>query len=378
MNEHRLLGARIVHLRASNFFGGPERQILEHARLMREIGHDCPVLTFDESGYPSTLYERLMDRNIPAARFTPARKTDVFAIDELGKLLCRNADIVCVHGYKPAIMLAALRRRFTGKILGFARGRTAENIKMRLLQTAEEWAYRLFDGIVAVSDAELSRVRQRLPESIPGWSVHNAFDLASLPPTPSAETTIRLRNELNIDSEEKVIVCAGRLSSEKGQTVLLRALNSLSSEEKVSAVFCGDGPDRDKLIALSDELGVRNRVRFVGHILDLEPYYAMMDCLVLPSLTEGLPNVILEALARMKPVIASNVGGVPEIIEHGKSGLLFEASDSNALRDEIRKILMSPTESASLATGGFHRVREHFSFEGQLQKLLEVYAHTLN
>jgi glycosyltransferase involved in cell wall biosynthesis len=109
----------------------------------------------------------------------------------------------------------------------------------------------------------------------------------------------------------------------------------------------------------------------------MQPYFAAMDMLVLPSLSEGLPNVVLESMAAGKAVVAANVGGVAEIVEHRRNGLLFPAEDEAALSTAISEILLNPALADTFASAGKKRVANYFSFEAQAERLIDIYHDVL-
>ena len=369
--------SRLLHVRASNFFGGPERQIAEHVIAMRGSAFHCEVLTFDENGRANGFYEELRERDIPARRIAMRHLLDVSVLAALRTVVSDGFDIVCTHGYKPTLLMWALRRSFPGKIIAFARGRTRENAKVRMLQSSEEFAFRFLDGVVAVSESERRRVRSALPAKVPVWTVHNSINVAADRYSRGTADGTEVRRDLGIGADVPLLVCAGRLSPEKGQRVLLNALPNIVKRLPCTTVFCGDGPDRSHLESLSVELGVDDDVRFAGHCSDMQPYYSAMDALVLPSLSEGLPNVVLESMASGKPVIAANVGGVPEVVEDGWNGALFTAGDHDALATAVISTLSDQEIIDSFTMNGFSRIETDFSFSTQAARLSDIYNEVL-
>ncbi len=145
-------------------------------------------------------------------------------------------------------------------------------------------------------------------------------------------------------SSEAHILCVGRLAPEKGQSLLLEALAALRSEgSTVTLRLVGDGPDRNFLEGRTAELGISSSVEFAGWVEQdrLMALYAQTDVFVLPSLAEGIPMVLMEAMAMQIPCVAPCIAGIPELIEHGVSGMLFAVADVQDLCNQMRKLLQS-------------------------------------
>ncbi|MGC8834369.1 MAG: glycosyltransferase family 4 protein, partial [Armatimonadota bacterium] len=139
-------------------------------------------------------------------------------------------------------------------------------------------------------------------------------------------------------------------------------------------VLVGDGPERKNLANLCSALRLNDRVRLVGFAPDAGELIAAFDILTLPSLSEGLPNVVLEAYAKAVPIVASAVGGVPEVVHHGETGLLVKPKDPGALASAIAKLLASPSEAQRMGRAGFELVANRFSTAKNAEKLARVYT----
>jgi colanic acid/amylovoran biosynthesis glycosyltransferase len=164
-------------------------------------------------------------------------------------------------------------------------------------------------------------------------------------------------------SGRPTIICVGRLSPEKGQAGLLRAFARLRANYPDPTLrLVGDGPDRQALERLSEELGVNDAVTFAGRLPEPETLVeiARADLLVLPSFMEGLPIVLMEAMALGVPVIASRVAGIPELVSDGKTGLLFAPSDWDELAQCIARLLSDKDLGATLAQNGKFKITSEF------------------
>lgn len=173
------------------------------------------------------------------------------------------------------------------------------------------------------------------------------------------------------------IICVGRLSSEKGQAGLLQTFARVAADTaEARLVFVGDGPEGEDLRARAASLGIEHKVDFAGRLGEKETLkrIAASDILVLPSFMEGLPIVLMEAMALGTAVIASRVAGIPELVEDGKSGLLFKPSDWDELEVCIRRLLSDEKLRAALAEQGRKAVAEDFDIRksaATMRQLLE-------
>lgn len=159
------------------------------------------------------------------------------------------------------------------------------------------------------------------------------------------------------------LICVGRLSPEKGHLGLLEVMRRLRNKGiDFNLNLVGDGPSRDAIEGLADSLRLRDRIRFSGFLKEDETLFAIAesDILILPSFMEGLPVVLIEALALGKPVVASRVAGIPELIEHGQSGLLFTPSDLTALEEAITQILFDSDIWKKMGRAGQIRIEDEF------------------
>jgi glycosyltransferase involved in cell wall biosynthesis len=167
-----------------------------------------------------------------------------------------------------------------------------------------------------------------------------------------------------------VVVTLARLTAQKGIDVLLRAAPALP---EVSFVIAGDGPERHALEAQAKALGIADRVEFLGFQRDPAALLARSDLFVLPSLEEGLPLALLEAMEVGTPLVATAIGGTDEVVTHGEHGLLVPAGDAVALASAIGTLLRDPAFAARLAAAARTRVRASFSTEQMVLDVMSVY-----
>ena len=225
------------------------------------------------------------------------------------------------------------------------------------------WAMSQADALIGVSDFVARSLVKGGYAAEKTHGVLNAIDLQAwdwhTDPGP-------VRADFGIPDGAPVIVCVARLFAAKGQDQLIRAVGALHGEfpELRLLVVGQDYPPgshfSDELRALAQELGVAERVIFTGLRSDVPRLMAAADVLALPSFEEPFGLVFAEAMAMKKPVVAVDSGGTPEVVEHGKSGLLSPPDDLAALTENLRRVLSDPALRAEMGAQGRRRVEEHF------------------
>jgi glycosyltransferase involved in cell wall biosynthesis len=183
------------------------------------------------------------------------------------------------------------------------------------------------------------------------------------------------RQALGLERNELVVGAVGRLLPVKDQQSFLRALGLLArSGLRFTAIIAGDGPLKDELAAVAQAEGLGSRVRLIGERSDVESVLAALDIFVLSSISEGLSNTILEAMASGVPVVATAVGGADELVVHGRTGLLVPSRDEQALAGAIRTLADDPARRAAMGVEGRRRAEEHFSVARMVEAYEDLYV----
>jgi glycosyltransferase involved in cell wall biosynthesis len=387
----------MIHVRASNFFGGPEKQIVQHLLLLRESSTQAVLCSFDEAGKETELVTRARELGLASVSVPCTSAYDPRQIFRLRTLfLAKRPHIVCSHDYRSNLLCRLAARGLGVAQVAFWRGTTRENLKVRFYHWAERRLLRAAAHVVVVSkeqrDFLISTALAEERVSI----VPNAVDVKSTveqdsgdrgtggdtsaapvaEPGAGSEFEGRERRAL-LDrfSGKTILASAGRLSPEKGHEFLVRAVCKVAKDRPdVVLLIFGDGPLRSELTQLAERLGCGDFVHFTGFVPDFASLVDGIDVFVLPSLSEGLPNVLLEAMAAARPVVATAVGGVPELVTDGASGLLVSPGSSDEIAGAIKRLLSDTELAGKLASSGQETVRRSYSFDIQCRLLVEVYA----
>jgi glycosyltransferase involved in cell wall biosynthesis len=165
----------------------------------------------------------------------------------------------------------------------------------------------------------------------------------------------------------------GRLDRDKGVRYLLLAV-AKANRSDIKLLIVGDGPERQELEKLSDELGLKNRIIFTGFRRDMADMYAAMDLFALPTLREAFGNVIVEAMLSKVPVLASYVGGIPEIINDGVNGFMAPVAEVDAWSEAITRIYDNRNNLNDMTELAYSQAKEKYDLEAFYQRLINIYG----
>jgi glycosyltransferase involved in cell wall biosynthesis len=370
---------RVVSFIEASTVTGPAGNLIRFARCAREQHPDLPQIELSFATFSRT---ESSNRFIDAVRLagieidivherSPLDPTSLRGI--AGILRRRQPDIIQTHAVKSHFLmkLSGLRRKYPW--LAFHHGYTAEDLKMRLYNRLDRVSLPAAGEVVTVctpfakdlADAGLDPGRiSVLPNSIDPVHPATAIEIEDL------------RRRLGLPPSEKVILSIGRFSSEKAQADLVPAALSLRRrcpDLPFRVVLVGDGPERERVREAVTAAAMDERFLFAGYQTDVRAFYGMADLFVLPSHSEGCPNVLLEAMAFGVPIAATSVGGVPETVDHNATALLTGPADPEALAGALHRILREPGLASALAAAGRESVRKRFSPHAYRARLTSTY-----
>jgi glycosyltransferase involved in cell wall biosynthesis len=374
---------RLLAVLEANSVTGPAKNLLQFAGCARGGRFGPPVevalALFERGGKATPMLEAARAYSLPVYPIHEAHRFDrsvipalLAAVEEYG------ADVIQTHSVKSHFLarLAGLGRR--APWVAFHHGYTWPDLRMRLYNRLDRWSLRAADRVITVSIPFREELVSAGVEAARIEIVHNAIDPAWGARASSPREREELRSRLNIAPEEKVALAVGRLSREKDHETLLRAVRRVGERSggavRPRVLLVGDGPERGRLVELAAELGISSAVLFVGHVPDPAPYYAAADAVALTSRSEGSPNALLEAMAAGKPVIATAVGGVPEIVSHGDTALLAGAGNVDEIAADLLEVLTRPALALTLGARARRRVVTDYAPEVRTRRLAEIYA----
>lgn len=365
---------KVLDLRDTHEVGGPGKTILETFKTIDATRFDLHLgiyLVRDES--TDTPFVRAAHAcGLPVHFIRGRNQYDPRLVPRTAALVrTLGIDLVHAHEVKSDVLayLAAFLHRVP--IVTTVHGFIANTPKQRVLVVLDRWLLRRFDRVFAVS----GKLRDELVNSgVPAAKVelvHNGLVLANYQRTGVRGGLATLAGR---EVPGPVVASIGRLSREKGHADLIEALAILAAQgQHVSTVFAGDGPERSTLENRVRELGLTDLVHFVGYVDQPQRVLEETDLMVLPSHTEGLPNAALEALAMGVPVLATAVGGTPEVVIDGETGRLVPPGAPEALAREMRHFLEHRDTWCQMAARGRQSVESHFDFTARTRKIEALY-----
>ena len=369
MHAPELRPIRLLLVVDSLEVGGAERQVVDLAVALRRNGYGVTVACSVAGDLSGALEEARVPVRPLLERLAKRRLSLAYAW-RLRRLLRRERfDLVHAHIYA-SVVAAAIATLRTDVPLVITEHTEASWQDWRA-RWVSRWVYRRVERIIAVSTPIRRRLIERdgvHPDLI--TVVPNAVVPASEPPA-DAPHPAELR-------ERPLVGVVARLQPEKGVANFLKAATRVAPQfPEAHFVVAGDGPLRQVLAALAEDLGLRERVHFLGFRSDASALMKSLDVLVVPSVTEGSPLVTLEAMAAGVPVVASAVGGIPDQIRHDKEGLLIPPGDSDALGGALVALLRDPERARRLGEAGRRRATSRFGHATMVHQIENVYRDVL-
>jgi len=366
----------ILHVRSTAFVGGPERQILGQARELPRLGFRPIVASFLQGEEGVQFLDAAAVGGIETHALPCRGPFDLSPARALAEEVARHGiAVICAHDPKASVLGYLAARRARVPFVAWVRGWTGETWRVRLYEAVHRMVLRRADLVVAVSQSLANRCervgvkRERL-RVIP-----NAVETDGLTGVPPVD----LRAELGVPPGCPLVLSVGRLSAEKGHRYLVEAAHLVTAERPdTHFVVLGDGRERTRLEGKARRLGLNGRFVFPGFRADARQLMTQADVLALPSLTEGLPNVVLEAFAVGVPVVATAVGGVPELVRDGENGWLVPRADAAGLASALAAALADPGERARRGAAGQALVAAHYTFAAQAAQTADAFRQVLS
>lgn len=373
---------KVLHVVINGEIAGGQRVCLQIIEALLDKGHQALVV----SPTKGPLVDLLKEKGIPVF-FLPFEKTYSFhRAFQLSKLIRRErVDIVHTHGMVPLNVQARIAAKLAGipciSHIHIANVFNSNPLIRGYQIFLDNLTSSFCRTLIAVSrSTKESLVKQGIPENRV-TVVPNGVDPGKARPRRSREEIFQ---EFRIEPNKRLVGMIGRLCPTKGQEEFLKAVTMIKDEAPdVIWVIAGKdiefgGKYEKKLKNLARDLGLNGSVIFAGHQEDPDSLLNAMDLFVLPSKREGLPLVVLEAMALKKPVIATRVDGVPELIEDGRTGVLVPPAEPAPLAEAMLKLLNAPDKAMNLGEAGYMRARRDFCASEMIQRILSLYQEAIS
>lgn len=363
---------------------GPAKNLIAFATRLRDLPPpnlprvELSVATFHRPSAPADRFlSALETAGIPIHIIPERCAGDPRVVPRLLDLIdFARPDIIQTHNSKSHFLLRATGFSRRVRWIAFHHGFTARDRRDRFYNHIGRWALRGAPRVVTVCRAfALDLSHAGVPAS--RISIRHNMVEPFVPPPPGE--LLALRRRLAIPPEARVLLAVGRLSAEKGHADLLETvalLRAAGHPGAICLVVVGEGPEGHALEQRCAALNLSGSVIFTGQQAGIAPYYGIADIFVLPSHSEGSPNVLLEAMAAGLPIVATAVGGTPELVSNEDSALLVECRNPRALSSAIGRLLEDRQLAGRLAAAA-RAASGAYTPEAYAASLVNLYAETL-
>lgn len=364
---------KVLHVRViANAGGGPDKTIIRSAQYLDPMRYRMLTAYIHPKGSREfkTFSQQAAKLRCQLIEIPESGPINTSTYNALLKI-CREQSINIWHGhdYKSNLLGLLISRKLPDiKLVTTVHGWTCETLRTKLYYHVDNYCLKHYDEVVVVSPKLYEHCRNKLK-----------IDASKLTYIPNAirpeeyqqtHTRDQARAQLGIDTAGTVIGVVGRLSAEKGVD---RAIDLMAKLPHCHLHLIGDGPERENLEKQAQKLGISDRVRFWGWQTSSQMFYQAMDLLLLPSHTEGLPNVVLEAMTMTVPVASTDVGGVRDLLDDGRCGLILPTEQPAAWAGMIETYLADQALLQQTALLARQRILTHFTFESRMQRMMRVY-----
>ena len=358
--------------------GGPEKTILNSPRFLDPLGYRmlCAYLhPPGDAGY-NVIESKAAKYGAPLVSIPDRGPWDWRVVTEL-LAVCRRENVAIWHGhdYKTNALGLLLRKFWPMRLVTTVHGWVHHTARTPIYYRIDQMCLPRYEKVICVSDDLLDAC---LDAGVPARNcilLENGIDGLEY----ARRQCVRdAKAKLGLPSDALLVGAVGRLEAEKGFDVLIRAVHALAARgHDLRLVIVGEGGERANLERLTRELGVADRVQLPGWQADVRGYFEAMDLFALSSHREGLPNVVLEAMALEVPVVATRVNGVPRLVQDGRNGLLVEPGDADGLTAALERLLLDFGLRDALRLTGRRTIETRYSFANRMTRLASIYDQML-
>lgn len=357
--------------------GGPDKTIFNSPRYLWSAGYRTVCAYMHPPNDPGFEQLRLkaLAANAPLVSIHDRGAWD-WRVATQYLAICRRERVNIWHGhdYKSNALGLLLRRFWPMHLVTTVHGWVKHTRRTPLYYRIDKLCLPRYESVICVSDDLRERALECGVPQDRCLLIENGIDTAEF----SRRASVSAAKEREGFPDRFTIGAVGRLSAEKGFDLLIRAAHELVKRGlDIQVVIAGDGEAEQELRRLIHELQLQDRVRLLGYRSDVRGLFEALDLFVLSSLREGLPNVVLEAMAMETPVLATRVAGIPRLVQNGENGVLIDSGSVEQLIDSIGRLMKDTTLRARIATAGRQTVVKHFNFATRMTKIRALYDQLL-
>ncbi len=372
--EAKTVKTKVVHLIASHKIGGAERLLLAFAQAIDLNRFDVVLAIFVRPEYDNDiLWKEAEKLKIPLEPVVIRSAFDFNQLRDIEAIIRKHKPAVLhTHGYKTNILAFLFAKRFNIKVISTVHGWLhADRLITRFLNQVNLLCLRRFDNIIAVSEAVKTGLEKcgipaakiTVIKNIPAFSSGG----------PSAAGSVK--DKLGISPQAKLVGFIGRLEKVKGGAQFIdAALSALETRKDLHFLLIGDGSQKPVLEEMVEKSGQQSHFHFTGYLSDPTEAFNSLDLYVLSSLDEGIPLTLLEAMSFGIPVIATKVGGVPEVITNGLNGILLPPDNAPAMAAAIVNILAGDADRNKMVATAKKDIAMKYDVRTWIAKIEKLYV----
>lgn len=358
--------------------GGIDKTVVNSHRFLTNLGYHGICAFMRTPGDPGfeILEQRAAEASSPCIAIDDRGLKDISIVRRCLKV-CReqNVTIWHAHDYKSNLLGLILRRFWPMRLVTTVHGWVSAEMRARMYYAVDRFCLPKYERVICVSEDLFADCRRLGVPQKNVTLIENAIDTQQYKRRITASDA---KKQLGIPVNSLVIGAIGRLAREKAFDMLIRSVDQLLRERiDVHLLIAGEGNQYDELQKLVIDLGREDRIKLTGFVADTSALYQAMDVFALSSLREGLPNVVLEAMAFGVPVVATRIAGLPNIIEDGTNGFLIESGNQEELTFKTAELLADQSLRFNLGAEARATIESKYSFQKRMQRITSIYDELL-
>ena len=370
---------KVMHLISGGDSGGAKTHLFE---LLDKLKLSCDVSVGCLMQGP--FYQEIKEKDIKSYIFEQRNRFDLSVVNDIHRFITENKiELLHVHGARANFIAMFLKRKLSIPVVTTMHSDYLldfdEFFKKLVFTNLNILSLRRLNYFIAVSDSfkDMLIKRNFRPNGI--YTVYNGMDFSKIPQNVTSKEEYAKRHNLEINDELCYVGIAARFDIVKGVDVFIKgAAGAYEKNKNLRFLIAGTGAEEKNLKALAHNLGLDDAVKFLGFETDIYGFLNFIDINTLTSKCESFPYSMLEGAAMKKPMIASNVGGIPALVSDGETGFVFENDKSDALSLRILELSSNKELIKTMGEAICKKVREQFSADVFAKTHLEIYTNILN
>jgi glycosyltransferase involved in cell wall biosynthesis len=370
---------RVLHFIASDGLYGAESVVLNLSTQLQEGYPQSAVIgcIVSHDNEDNALYNRAVELGLEAVKIVIANQRLLTDLPKAAKqILALNIDIIHSHGYKPSVYGFIITKLKAIKIMATCHlwfELTNKPLKTKVLVSLELLFYKWFSKVVGVSEPiKQVLVSQGVPEKLVEV-VPNGVDLHIM--DNRLLTRQKIRASLDISDDTFVLINSGRLTKQKAQSVIIDAAKILHEKNmNFLVLIVGEGELQAPLENQISTLALNHNIKMLGFCSNMDEMLVAADCFVMPSIDEGMPMSLLEAVAAEVPVVSTHVGDIEKLIQHYESGMVIPLNDASALADAVIELKGNPDLVITFSKNAKQKMQAIYSSEAMAKAYSAIYS----